>query len=68
MNSSEKEKKSIEKKLEKEEKNLINYNAKISEFTRLAEENLIAQVSTKEEIEAQKLVVERVTQKLNNIK
>ncbi len=68
LNSSEKEKKSIENKLEKEEKNIINYNAKISEFTRLAEENLIAQVSTKEEIEAQKMVVERVTQKLNNIK
>ena len=68
LNSSEKEKKSFEKKLEKEEKNIIDYNAKISELTRLAEENLKAQVAKKEVIEAQKFVVEKVTQKLNNIK
>lgn len=68
LKESEKEKKSIENKLEKEKKRIIDYNSKISENTRLAEENLIAQVAKKEEIEIQKGIVDIVTKKLSNIK
>ena len=68
LKESEKEKKSIENKFEKEKKKIIDYNSKISENTRLAEENLIAQVAKKEDIEVQKAIVDKVTQKLSNIK
>ncbi len=68
LKESEKDKKSIENKLEKEKKRIIDYNSKISELTRLAEENLIAQVAKKEDIELQKGFVDKVTQKLSNIK
>ena len=68
LNKSEKEKKTIENKLEKEKKKIIDYEAKVSELTRLADDNLMAQVSKREEIDVQKVVVEQVTQKLNNIK
>lgn len=68
LKSSENDKKSIENKIKKERKKIIDYNSDISALNRQIEDNLRAQVAKKEDIEAQKMMVEKVTQKLNNIK
>lgn len=68
LKSLEKEKKGIEGKLEKEQKNIIKYQANIESLNIELERILELQGTKKEEIDAQELVVENVRKKLHAIK
>jgi hypothetical protein len=64
----EKEKKGIEKDIEKEHKNIVSYESGIIENNRSIERNLLNQDAKLKEISEQELVVESVTNKLEEIK
>lgn len=64
----EKDKKNVENKLEKEQKNLVKYQADIESLNIDVERNLELQTSKKEEINAQSMVVEEVRKKLHALK
>lgn len=64
----EKEKSSIENNLEKEQKNIVNYQANIDDLNREIESNLKLIEEKKTEISNQQAIVKAVTTKLNGIK
>lgn len=63
----EKEKKGIQNKLEKEQKNVIKYQADIESLNIDVERNMELQTAKKAEIDQQELVLETVKKKLHNI-
>lgn len=68
LKSIEKEKRRIEKSIEKEHKNIVSYESGIVENNRNIERNLLNQDSTLTEISEQELFIEKITDKLDNIK
>jgi predicted nucleic acid-binding Zn-ribbon protein len=64
----EKEKKGINKDIEKKHKNIVSYQSNIKEFNRLIEDNQEKQEAKLKEIEDQEDIIERTTNKLQGIK
>ena len=67
LKSLEKEKKNIEGKLAKEQKNIVKYESNIEELNRQVEANEKQQETTRVSIEAQKERVKQVSDHLNQI-
>ncbi len=68
LKAMEKEKRNIEDKLEKEQKNIVKYQANIEELNRYLEDNSEKQSEKKAEIEKQEDIVNAIKAKLEGIK
>jgi hypothetical protein len=68
LKEQEKDKKGINKDIEKKQKNIVSYQSNIKEFNRLIEDNQEKQEAKLNEIEEQEDIIENVTSKLQGIK